>query len=95
MMHTQDTRQFLEIYDALWLTMAQRRFGPCSSVSIHLGDVLPLKERSGELFLPLEPGRQTKKERLSQTIDGLNRRYGKKVVDFGTQQEHPGFFERG
>lgn len=94
-MHTQDTRQFLEIYDALWLRMAQRRFGPCSSVSIHLGDVLPLKERSGELFLPLEPGRQTKKERLSQTIDGLNRRYGKKVADFGTQQDHPGFFERG
>ncbi|NVK48031.1 MAG: DUF4113 domain-containing protein [Rhodobacteraceae bacterium] len=33
--------------------------------------------------------------RLSQTIDGLNRRYGKKVVDFGFQQDHPGFFERG
>jgi DNA polymerase-4 len=54
-----------------------------------------LTERNGELFLPLAPGQNSKRETLSATIDRINLRYGKTVIKYGQQQEHLGFFDRG
>ena len=92
---SQDTRQFLRIFDNLWQSVSLLRPHVILSVGVHLGDLMLLSDRSGELFLPLEPGRQSQKEKLAQTVDRLNRRYGQRVVTFGMHQEHPGFFEKG
>lgn len=92
---TQDTRLILEIYNNLWQIMRHKRRGNILSVGIHMGELIPLADRPGELFLPLDPGRKSRKEVLAATIDRLNRRYGRRVVTFGVQQDHPGFFERG
>lgn len=94
---TQDTRVVLDVYEALWASMTARcaPSAAVGSVSVHLGDVLPLRERPGELFLPLEAGRQNRSEKLASVVDHLNRRYGRRVVTFGLQQDHPGFFDRG
>ena len=92
---TQDTRLLLSIFDSLWLQMLLAHPVIILSVGVHLGNIIPLSERSGELFLPLEPGRKSQKEILAQTVDRLNRRYGQRVVTFGVQQDHPGFFEKG
>jgi len=92
---SQDTRLFLNIFDDLWERMSRYRRGYCASVSVHLGDVIRLTDRPGELFLPLEPGAKSRREVLAQTVDRINQRYNKRVVTFGTQQEHFGFFDRG
>lgn len=91
---TQDTRQLMQLFDRNWHRMSAQRRSLCASISVQLRDLITLKDRPGELFLPLQPGTQTRNEKLSQTIDSLNRRFGKHVVNFGIQQEHPGFFEQ-
>lgn len=65
------------------------------SVGVQLSDVIALAERPGELFLPLEPGAASSREKLATTIDRLNRRFGGRVVTFSVNQAHPGFFEKG
>lgn len=92
---SQDTRLFLSIYETLWLRAQLNSNAAILSVGVHLGDILALADRSGELFLPLEPGRKNRNEKLAQAVDHLNRRYGQRVVTFGLQQDHPGFFEKG
>jgi len=67
----------------------------CRLLSIHLGVVLPLTQRSGELFLPLQPAAQSRNEKLASVVDRINHRYKSRVITFGPQQDHPGFFERG
>jgi DNA polymerase-4 len=62
---------------------------------VNLTSIIKLKDRTGELFLPLEPGKANQAERLSTLIDQINRRYGRKIVQHGIQQEHLGFFDRG
>lgn len=94
---TQDTQEILRTFDAMWQTMRPR--GKIYSVSVHLGDVIRLEDRSGELFLPLTPGARNTNEKLSAAVDALNRRYppkqdGQRIITFGPQQAHPGFFER-
>lgn len=92
----QDTAYFLGLYDDLWARM-EASFGGIilAGLSVQLGDVLPLAQRTGDLFLPLEPGKPNRPKSLSKAVDHLNRRYGERVVTFGLQQDHPGFFERG
>ena len=65
------------------------------TLSVHLGDVLPLEQRSGELFLPLTPAEQSRNEKLAAVVDRINHRYKSRVITFGPQQDHPGFFEKG
>lgn len=94
---TQDTREILAVYETLWEQMRPRQ--KLYLISIHLGDVIPLDNRSGELFLPLAPGTRNISEKLSVAIDALNQRYppkadGTRIISFGKQQPHPGFFER-
>ncbi len=93
---TQDTRHLMSLYNQLWRQFrARRTLGLIISISVHLGKVIPLSQRSGELFLPLEAGRASRNERLSDTIDKLNMRYGKRVIQYGRNQPHEGFFEKG
>ncbi|GGA32563.1 DNA polymerase Y family protein [Neptunicoccus cionae] len=92
---SQDTRLFLSIFQTLWNGLPLRSGVVILSVGVHLGDVIALADRSGELFLPMEPGRKNRDEKLAQAVDRLNRRYGQRVVTFGLQQDHPGFFEKG
>lgn len=91
----QNTAVFLEIFERLWTLFMEARPDCVLSVGVHLGDVIPLSERSGELFLPLTPGRQSGGEKLAAVIDRLNRRYGKRAIRYGVHQDHPGFFEKG
>lgn len=92
---SQDTQIMLNIFENLWRKMMVTQ--PCliGSVSVQLGDVLSLSQRSGELFLPLEPAVQNRSEKLSAVVDRINHRYKSRVITFGRQQGHPGFFENG
>ncbi len=92
---SQDTRAMLDIYGKLWAQMMRTRPRKIGSVSVHLGRVLLLSQRSGELFLPLEAATPSRREKLASVVDGLNRRYGARVLTYGDQQDHPGFFEKG
>jgi len=94
---TQDTRQLLHIYETLWgeMTKETEHKRGVVSVSVQLGNIQPLTERSGELFTPGRPGQQTKNEVLSVAIDRINRKYQTRIVRYGEHQEHFGFFERG
>jgi DNA polymerase-4 len=95
LMHSQDTRAFLGIYEALWHDLMQRHPRIIGSLSVHLGNVIPLSQRSGELFLPLAPARQSRDEKLAGVVDRINHRYKRRVITYGLQQDHPGFFEKG
>ena len=92
---SQDTQIMLNIYENLWRKMMVIQPHIIGSVSVQLSDVLPLSQRSGELFLPLEPAVQNRNEKLSAVVDRINHRYKSRVITFGRQQDHPGFFENG
>lgn len=92
---SQSTRDMLAHYEVLWQKMLARVTPrPILSVGVHLGNLLPLSQRSGEMLPPLEPGQPGDTERLGSVIDNLNRRYGARMVTYGMQLEHPGYFER-
>ena len=69
--------------------------GKATSIGVNLTKIIKLEDRTGELFLPLEAGKANRAEGLSTMIDQINRRYGRKVIQHGFQQEHLGFFDRG
>ena len=92
---SQDTQIMLNIFENLWHKMMATQPRIIGSVSVQLSDVLPLSQRSGELFLPLEPAAQNRSEKLSAVVDRINHRYKSRVITFGRQQDHPGFFENG
>jgi len=93
---SQDTIKFLRHYEHLWYRMMlQCRPQTLTSLSVHCSDVLPLSDRSAELFLPLDAGRRNDTEKLTSVIDNINKRYGAGAIKIGINQEHPGFFERG
>ncbi len=91
---TQDTRFLLSLYEDLWRNMRRRCNGDILSVNVHLGDLIPLTERNGDLFAPLSPGMPNRPEKLAVVIDHINRRFGERMVQYGVHQDHPGFFER-
>ncbi len=92
---SQDTRALLGVYSKLWAKMMHRPPRKIASVSVHLGHVLLLSQRSGEMFLPLDPAQPSQSETLASVVDSINRRYKARVITYGDQQEHPGFFEKG
>jgi len=92
---SQDTRAFLGIYETLWHDLLRSTPRTIGSLSVQLSPVIPLSQRSGELFLPLEPAKQNRSERLSAVVDRINHRYKSRLVIYGQHQEHPGFFEKG
>jgi DNA polymerase-4 len=91
---SQDTRMFMAIFDKLSAEFAHSR-GNATSIGVNLTSIIKLENRTGELFLPLEAGKANKAEKLSTLVDQINRRYGRKVIQHGVQQEHLGFFDRG
>ncbi len=95
-MATADTPFLLRLYRQLWQRMA-REIGPCRilSLGVHLGEVIDLVGRPGDLFLPVPPGEASRRERLSSVADAINRRFGPGTISFGIERPHPGFFERG
>lgn len=96
MHYTQDTRMFMQANHRLWQEMWQQHHPQkILAITIHLGDVIKMEERVGELFMPLEPGKPNKFERLFTLTDRINRRYGDGAVTLGVNLPHPGFFERG
>ena len=64
-------------------------------VSVHMGNVLPISQRSGELFLPLDAAEQSRNKKLAAVVDHINQRYKTRVIKYGNHQEHFGFFENG
>ncbi len=91
---SQDTRVFMDLFDDLSAEFGKGR-RHATSIGVNLAKIIKLEDRTGELFLPLEPGRANQSEMLSTLIDQINRRYGKKMISHGIQQEHLGFFDRG
>tara|TARA_R110001599_G_scaffold176100_1_gene368193 strand:+ start:3999 stop:5228 length:1230 start_codon:yes stop_codon:yes gene_type:complete len=92
---TRDTRFLLSLYEGLWRDIHRRSNGDVLSISVHLGDLILLAERNGDLFAPLSPGMPNKPEKLAVVIDHINRRFGDRMVKYGEHQDHPGFFEKG
>ena len=92
---TRDTRFLLSLYEGLWRDILRRSNGDVLSISVHLGDLILLTERNGDLFAPLSPGMPNKPEKLAVVIDHINRRFGERMVKYGEHQDHPGFFEKG
>jgi len=92
---TQDTSAFLRLLDHLWSRVATQEPTIIGSVGVRMTDIIRLRDRPAELFLPLEAGRQNRSEKLSSVVDRINRRYGHGAVQFGVRQDHPGFFDRG
>ena len=66
-----------------------------SSISVHLGNILPLSNRPGEMLLPMEMAKKNDRERLSRTLDTINKRFGASTITYGINKAHNGFFERG
>ena len=91
---SQDTRLFLSIFEGLWATAPAGSPGGIVLVGVHLGNLIPLSERSVDLFLQQAPGRKGNDERLSEAVDRLNRRYGRRVVTFGVHDRHTGLPEQ-
>ena len=60
-----------------------------------MGNVLPISQRSGELFLPLDAAEQSRNKKLAAVVDHINQRYKTRVIKYGNHQEHFGFFENG
>ena len=93
---SQDTRLFLDTNKALWREMYDKcRPHQITHISIHLGAVKKLDDRSAELFLPLAAGQRNDPEQLSSVLDHINTRYGTGTITYGKNKPHPGFFERG
>jgi len=92
---SQDTRFLLAILESLWGRVPVGSADRVLWTGVHLGDLVALDDRPGDMLMPLEPGRESVGERLACAVDRLNARYGRRVVTFGVHQEHPGFFERG
>lgn len=94
---TADAFLLLEVYEDLWAKMLveARPIVQVLSVHTHLGDVLSLDKRSGDLLDGLAPGEVTARERVSMVMDQVNARFGQGAMRIGEEKPHPGFFERG
>ena len=95
-LYSQDTLFFLKQFKILWTRLSpviesQR----IKFVGVRLSGLINIQDRSGELLTNLYPGEKNISERLSSSVDNLNLRYGKRIINFGIHREHPGFFERG
>ena len=91
-----DTAYFLKLHRALWeRQLAVRGPSVILSISVHLGKVSKLEDRTGDLLLPVAPATQTTGEQVSKLMDQINRRFGQGTINLGAHRAHPWFFERG
>ena len=66
-----------------------------SAIGVQLNDTDLLTHRTGDLLRPIAPGEKTSGERASAAADFINQRFVAGTIQFGINQPHPGFFERG
>lgn len=93
---TQATHDFLDHHRSLWrLAWPTIRAQRPVSVSINLGKVAMLRDRTGDLLRPLGPGELSKSERVSAALDQINMRFGADTISVGVNRPHYGFFDRG
>lgn len=91
-----DTPYLLALHRQMWLEIRDRkRPRVVLSVGVHLGDILPLRNRCGDLLHPLAPGELRRGEKVSALADQINGRFGRETITFGADRPHHGFFERG
>jgi DNA polymerase-4 len=92
----QDDQACLAALNALWETARKQipRRARMVSVGVTLGDLSPAGERQLDLLLNDDPSRK-KCETLTNTIDGLNRKFGKRVVTVGPWTTPPGGYAGG
>jgi DNA polymerase-4 len=92
----QDDQACLHALDALWQkarTELPRRT-EIVRVGVTLSELSPANRRQLDLFLNDDNERQ-KCELLTNTIDGLNRKFGKRVVTLGPWTPPPGGYAGG
>ena len=92
----QDDYAILEALGALW-EKARRELRPRAEiirVGVTLGDLTPATERQLDLFLSDDRERQ-RCETITHMIDGLNRKFGKRVLSLGPWIAPPGGYTGG
>jgi len=77
---TQDSFTLLEHMETHWQQLAPQKV---FSVSVMLGGLVSTKNHTADLFENRAAGVLTERERLCQTLDALNQRYGRDTVIFG------------
>lgn len=93
---TQATHDLLGHHRMLWrAAWPHIRGKKLISVSVHLGKVGLLEERTGDLLRPLKPAERTRAEMVSVALDQINMRFGPDTISVGVNKPHYGFFERG
>lgn len=91
-----DTAHFLRLHRQLWQRFWRHgRPGNLKSISVHLGKIVPMSHRQGDLFTPLAPATPSRGEKVSAALDHINARFGAGTIRYGINTPHPGFFERG
>lgn len=81
-----------ELWRKAWSHVKHRKL---LSIGVHLGRVVLISERNGDLFRPLAQADTTQHEKLSAVLDQINGRYGMDTISIGQNSPHYGFFERG
>jgi len=92
----QDDFGCLEALEALW-SMARSDISPKAEivrVGVTLADLSPATERQLDLFLNDDKQRH-KNEVITNVIDGLNRKFGKRVATIGPWVPPPGGYAGG
>ena len=92
----QDDQACLSALGVLWIK-AKAEISPRSEiirVGVTLADLSPATERQLDLFLHDDEERQ-KCETITSMIDGLNRKFGKRVVTLGEWTPPPGGYAGG
>ena len=92
----QDDQACLSALNVLWIK-AKAEIRPRSEiirVGVTLADLSPANERQLDLFLHDDDERQ-KCETITSMIDGLNRKFGKRVVTLGAWTPPPGGYAGG
>jgi DNA polymerase IV len=92
----QDDQACLSGLNALWekARVEIPRRSEIIRVGVTLAELTPANERQLDLLLN-DDGKRQKYERLTNTIDGLNRKFGKRVVTVGPWTPPPGGYAGG
>lgn len=85
-------RALTALWDEAWPRLPRR--ARIIQVGVTLGDLTPAHQRQTDLFLADDPERR-RCELLTNTIDGLNLKFGKRVVTIGPWSPPPGGYAGG
>lgn len=91
-----DDRSVLDALNSLWQRL-EPHLSPRDSifrVGVSLGELVDADSRQRDIFLDNDKKR-LRSEQLTEAIDGLNHKYGERVVTFGAWQPPPGGYAGG